>query len=41
MCEFGKKFDEKQRIYEHSNLKLAQTLNFAYLGSLLRGVTLL
>ena len=40
MCEFGKKIDEKQRIYEQSKLKLAQILNFAFLGSLLRGVTL-
>ena len=36
-----KRFDEKQRSYEHSKLKLAQTLNFAFLRSLLHGVTLL
>ena len=40
MCEW-KRFDEKQRIYEHPKLKLAQTLNFAFLRSLLHGVTLL
>ena len=27
-----KRFDEKQRIHEHSKLKLDETLNFAFFG---------